>query len=71
MISVIQKRDRKFDRLNIMIDNITDVDSLAKFLRDAENGINYQRYTDNDKDLLNNLLKTCEETENTLKLSLK
>jgi len=60
MTTVIQKTDLRFERLNISIDNLVDVDRLIMYLRDTEDSRNYMNYSDNDKELLINLIKTCE-----------
>lgn len=61
MKTIVQKDDGRFERLNISIDSLPDVDLIVKGIRDIQDHKNYSKYSDNDKFTLDSLLKECEE----------
>ena len=60
MKSVVQKRDGRFECLNILFDDINEVERLEKFLRDAENS-SIKKHDHNDEFLLERLKEVCQE----------
>jgi len=61
MKSVLQRSDGRFDTLNILMNNITEVDMLLDIMYRTQSDDDFNTFTENQQLFIQRLKQSCEE----------